>query len=199
MGAFKGSLSVRRFAVADLTYDPKKHGKAIKAHRCPNLVPSDDADMAFGWCNLQRPLLDIDPADLAFNDHLVFALRIDRYLLPDSTLAAHVSERVADIQAERSMELSKSEVADVKEQVRRELRLRLLPTIRTYDVVWDRGEGVVWLFTQSNPVVEAFEDLFFRTFGGLLDPEDPFSTADRFGIDRDLLLDIEPTDFAGGK
>jgi hypothetical protein len=126
--------------------------------------------------------------------------RIDSLRIPASLLEAHTQEREALVMAERGVDsLPRQERAELKELVRRELRRRMLPSMKGVDVVWNNGIGLVALQLVQG-AIEEISELFLRTLGKNLLPEDPYSAADVAGWgDRPgkLLANAEPADFTG--
>lgn len=204
MGAFKGALTVRRFRVED---DPPagyatEYVKAMNQYRFRDLVPEDDSDRATGWAVCGRLLdTEFDLPKAIWNDYLVATYRIDSLRIPSSVLEAHVQRRELQVIAERGSDnLSKSERAELKELVRRELRRKMLPSMKGVDVAWNLGRRRVFIWTTNQGVVDEIDDLFLRTFGKNLLPEDPYSAADVAGWGEkkgNPLAMVEPADFTG--
>ena len=204
MGAFKGALTVRRFRVED---DPPagyqtSYITALNKNRFHDLVPADDTDRATGWAVCGRLLdTEFDLPKAIWNDYLVCTYRIDSLRIPPSVLEAHVQKREQQVIAERGVDnLSRSERAELKELVRRELRRKMLPSMKGVDVAWNLGRRRVFIWTTNQGVVDEIVELFLRTFGKNLLPEDPYSAADVAGWGEkpgNPLAGVEPADFTG--
>ena len=68
------------------------------------------------------------------------------------------------------------------------------------DVAWNLGRRRIFIWTTNQGVVDEIVDLFLRTFGKNLLPEDPFSAADVAGWGEKAgnpLAMVEPADFTG--
>lgn len=204
MGAFKGALTVRRFRVED---DPPagfqtEYIKALNSNRFHDLVPADDSDRATGWVVCGR-LLDsqFDLPKAIWNDFLVATYRIDSLRIPPSMLEAHVQRREQEVIAERGVDnLSRSERNELKEMVRLELRRKMLPSMKGIDLAWNLGRRRVFVWTTNQGALDEIVDLFLRTFGKNLLPEDPYSAADVAGWGEkkgNPLSQVEPADFTG--
>jgi len=204
MGAFKGALTIRRFRVEE---DPPSgfqatYVKALNTHRFHELTPDDEADRSTGWAVCGRLLdTEFDQQKAIWNDYLVATYRIDSLRIPPSVLEAHVHKREAQVLAERGADnLSRSERNELKELVRRELRRKMLPAMKGVDIAWSLGRRRVFVWATNQGVVDEICDLFLRTFGKNLLPEDPYSAADLAGWGErpgGLLSGVEPADFTG--
>jgi hypothetical protein len=81
----------------------------------------------------------------------------------------------------------------------RKLRRQLVPSLKSYDMVWNLNSNIVHFFSQSERITTLFDDLFKRTFKLDLVPESPGTAAERVGLDgRQLaaLAGLEPTTLA---
>ncbi len=105
-----------------------------------------------------------DPLDTEFTEEKVFfdplvlfCLRVDRLVVPPSTLRLHVRRRVAEVlAATRRQRLSREEREEVEEQVRADLLRRALPAITACEAVWDTRSNRLRLSTTSQALNEEF-------------------------------------------
>ena len=67
--------------------------------------------------------------------------------------------------------LTRYERSEIKERVRRDLRKKILPTIKTVDMSWNWQDGVVRFFSTSEKLNLEFMELFEATFGLVLTPD----------------------------
>ena len=203
MGAFKGSISVKRFRVdGDPPTDYKdRYIKALSSFRARGILPEDDADRALGWAVAGRVLdTDFTYDKVFWNQYIVVTFRVDSLKVPSGLLEAHYQKRETELIAERGEDnLSRHEKANLKEIVRRELRRKMLPSMRAFDVVWNLDEQRVYVWSHNTSILEEAEELFRKTFEKLLIPEDPYSTADHLGwgaVKGNPLMTVEPADWA---
>ena len=206
MGAFKGGLTVRRFRVEDDPPDGFRDAylKALAARKAHPIRPEEDVDRASGWTVCGRLLdTDFDLAKVFWNDYLVVTHRTDSLRIPAALLEAHAQEREEMVIAERGEDnLSRQERSEIKELVRRELRRKMLPTMKAVDVVWSISRRRVWVWTQNQSALDEIQDLFLQTFGKNLLSEDPYSAADLAGWGErkgSPLNHVDPAEFAGGE
>ncbi len=108
-------------------------------------------DKAIGFAVFSDPLDTDFTEEKVFADPLVlFSLRMDRLVVPTSTLRLHVRRRVAEVlEATRRHRLPREEREEIEEQVRTDLLRRALPAITACEVVWDTRSGRLRLASTS--------------------------------------------------
>jgi DNA recombination-dependent growth factor C len=210
MPALSGSLSYQRFFVdAVLLRDawPGKAGQpwsaarshdAILAHAMRPLDPKEPDAERSGWCVMGDPMdLALDRSRVYLDGFLNLGLRTDRWAIPSALFKTRVREVEAQEKVRRERErLGRREKAEIKELVTRELRKKLLPSIRAVDLSWSLEENVVRFFTHSKKTTDVMLDLFQKTFGVALVAESPYSLGERIGFSDAQLQAweaLEPT------
>lgn len=125
-------------------------------------------DRTTGFAVFADPLDTDFTEEKVFQDPLVlFCLRVDRLVVPPSTLRLHVRRRVAEVLAStRRQRLSREEREEVEEQVRADLLRRALPAITACEAVWDTRSNRLRLSTTSQAMNDEFV-LRAREFLGL--------------------------------
>ncbi len=115
-------------------------------------------DKATGFAVFWDPLDTDFTAEKVFADPLVlFCLRVDRLVVPPSTLRLHVRQRVAEVlAATRRHKLPREEREEIEEQVRADLLRRALPAITACEAVWDTRSNRLRLSTTSQALNEEF-------------------------------------------
>ena len=201
MGALKGSIAVRRYAVIDplpaAAEVRKRFVKGLRAHAFMPLDPKAELDRTSGWVSI----LDGDDADLAQEkvffvapggEQLRVALRIDVLKPPVREVKREVAQRAAAIEAQESRALGRRERRLLSEEVARTLRLRAFPRVKVMDCVWDLDGKRVYLWSQTKAGNETFVDLFAKSFGLRIDVEGAARWANA-SADPKKVAALEPT------
>jgi hypothetical protein len=203
LGAFRGNLTFARFYVTgDIPDDiPGTTLRRIRSNAFQPLSPEEDKSEGVGWANVVDPVdIDLDHEKVFYNEYVCLSLRLDRWAIPGPLLKAHLREAEEALLEKRGLEkLGRQAKADLKTMVVRKLRRQLVPSLKSYDMVWNLNSNIVHFFSQSERITTLFDDLFKRTFKLDLVPESPGTAAERVGLDgRQLaaLAGLEPTTLA---
>lgn len=184
MGVLKGGLSVRRYRA-----DPPPEGfrdtyiAALEENQFREPLTEVHKEQRVGWCQVHN-LLDTrfeDTNRWLYNQYAVFAMRIDKKVLPAKLFQAHLQKRCESWNQANSRERTPSKVkGELKEALELEMLLKTLPRVAVYEVAWNMNEGWVIFHNQSEVPNDTFRKLFHRTFGMALIPHDPLDfIADR--------------------
>lgn len=200
MSALSGSLSYQRFFVeAKLHRDfVSRSHDAILKHAMRPLSPNEPDAERSGWCVMGDPMdIELDRSRLYTDGFLNLGLRTDKWAIPSALFKTRLREVEAAEKARKERDrLGRKEKAEIKELVTRELRKKLLPSIRAVDLSWSLEENVVRFFTHSKKTTDVMIDLFQKTFGFELVPESPYTLGKRIGF-TDAQLEaweeLEPT------
>jgi hypothetical protein len=94
--------------------------------------------------------------------------------------------------------LTRYERAEIREQVEKELRKKVLPSIKSTEMIWNWETGYVRFFSTSKGLNEEFTELFEESFGLTLTPEYAYTIAHdtMLGLDRDQLSRLETIEHA---
>jgi hypothetical protein len=200
LGALRGSLTFSRFYVVGVLADdlPGWSLKRIRASVCQPLVPDEDAPEKHGWANVEDPFdTDLDHEKVFFNEYVVLALRLDRWVVPGPLLKAHLREAEEKLLERKGMErLGRKAKADLKVMVVKKLRRQLVPVTKSVDLVWNVNTNVALFFSHAKKQHELVQALFEKTFRAQLLLESPGTAADRRGLSKaeeDLFQNLEPT------
>jgi len=203
VGAILGSLTYARFFVEGQTADDLRGSMVnrVRAAALQPLVADEDAEEHHGWCSITDPTsVDLAYEDFSFNEYVCLGLRVDRWLIPKPLLKAHLRDAEAEILKQKNLErLGRKARAELKLFVMRKLRRQVVPVTKTYDLVWDTGEGVCRVFSHSARVHLMLQELFEKTFRLRLVPESPGTAAERRGLGGTLSEAwdaLEPTSLA---
>ena len=176
MGALKGSISVRRYAVLEkLPADaPRRIVKGLRAHAFVAIDPKGDVDKSAGWVSISDAEdAELEAGKVVFGDQVRVTLRIDTLKPPAGEVRRMTAARVAELEAREDRKASRRERQELKAAVARQLRLRTLPRVRLVDVVWHLDSGVLYLWSQTKGVNELFLDLYAKSCGWRLDVDGP--------------------------
>jgi DNA recombination-dependent growth factor C len=170
MGILKGGLSARRYRIigdlpGDYT-DPFIEAMNTNQFREPQ-SPTHKGE-ASGWCQVHN-LLDVDFSDInlwSYNHYLLFALRVDKKVVPAKLLRAHLEKRMeAWCKANNRTRVPAAVKEELREALEQEMLLKVLPRVQTIEVVWNVNDGWALFTNDSELANERFQKLFLRTFG----------------------------------
>lgn len=206
MGALTGTLTYKQYYVEGDLPDKFRDQflEALQANAFRDIGVDAGDDRSHGWVNV-RDILDADfyLDKFLFNQYICLALRQDVIKIPSTTLKVYVQKEEA-LTRERTKrdKLTKFERDEIKEMLTIQLRKKMLPTIRSYDMVWNLDAHTLWFWTHNKATCELFEELFERTFGLKLVPHNTFTALSFGGVsERDLerTVALEPVDFVNGR
>ena len=180
MGALKGSMSVRRYLVTDkLPADArKKLVRGLRAHAFAPIDPKTDLEHSVGWVSI------LDSEDTALDmgaclfvatggEQLRVSMRMDVLKPSSAEVRRQLDTRVRAAEGEEGRPITKREKRELKAEIARALRLRTIPRVRTFDVVWNLDTRRLYLWSQTKKVNEYFLELFARSFSMKLTIEGP--------------------------
>ena len=181
MGAFSGGSTFRQYYVSGELPDnwPAKFQAGIERGVFKEIDLKGEEDRALGWCSAAFPLdLDLQPELWRFNEYIVLALRIDTLTVPGPLLRIHTEAEIRRVQLEQKRDsLNRYEKAEIKERIHLMLRARVLPTIKSIDMVWNWTDGTVRFYAGNEKVNLEFQEMFEETFDLILIPETPYTAA----------------------
>ena len=202
MGAVTGSLAATRYTVDTKLPEEfrTRYPARLSSLAITPLDPDGEEERATGWAVFGHHLdTDLGIEKLIHSDYLCVTFRIDTLKVPPGLLRAHQVKAEQEHLAEHGKEsVSREERQAIRDEVRRRLRRGALPNINGIDLLWNLSTGRVWVWSRSRKVLDEVEELFEKTFGLGLDPEDPFSTALKLGLSEGMLArldDCEPADW----
>lgn len=178
MGILKGALSVRRYRVEGEAPEGFRDTwrDALDAHGFREPLSPVHKEETVGWVQAHN-LLDTTFADLdrwLYNHYALFALRMDKKVLPAKLFAAHLQKRQeAWCKANNRERVPPPVKKELRELLEVEMLRQTLPRVTTTEVAWHIGEGWCIVHSGSERVNDTFRKLFFRTFGLVATPFDP--------------------------
>jgi DNA recombination-dependent growth factor C len=129
-------------------------------------------DRTCGFAMFQNPLsTDFSKEDVFFQGFVFVSFRIDKYVVPASTLRLYVKERIESILKESGRQrIRKEEREEITKEVRNSLLSRALPAINAYKVIWDTDKRALRLFCTARGVRDEFEAWAHEFLGITLSP-----------------------------
>lgn len=178
MGILSGALTVRRFRVLGEVpegfRDVYRDRLDEHAFRQPPNEPGRQE--LEGWVQVHN-LLDYEFSDLntwLYQPYALFALRVDKKVLPAKLLKAHVDKRCQEWARERGQDrCPASKRAEIKEALEDEWLRRTLPRVQVTELSWNMSEGWLALHSLSEGMIDRVRRRFFQTFGLKLVPWSP--------------------------
>jgi len=201
MGAFTGTLTYKQYYVeGELPSGFRdKFLASLQAYAFRDIDLDAGEDKRVGWVTV-TDILDADfrVDKFIFNQYLCVALREDAIKIPASTLKVYVhKEESAKKQELKRDKLSKFERDELKDVVKINLRKKTLPTIKSYDMVWNLDARTVWFWTHNRGLCEVFEELFEKTFELRLVPHNTYCALEFAGLPAKVLdrtVELEPAE-----
>lgn len=207
MGVFSGTLSYMRYFVEGASPIEKASDKEalierLQLYATPELTPEHEEDQVHGWALVERVLdTEFTQDKIFFNDYLLLSLRIDSWKIPSALLKAHQAEAERAYMKEQNRDkLGKREKTLIRDQIKKQLKTRLLPSLAAYDACWHMESGLLRFWSLSSRANELFIELFEKTFNMQLVPQTPYTLAEQFGFDEEELVKmatLEPQAFTG--
>lgn len=205
MGAISGGMTFRQYTVKEALPEgwADKFREGIRRCAFVDIDLAGEADRAIGWCDPRFPLdTDLEPEQYLFGDYLLLGLRTDVLAVPGPLLKLHTEAETRKVSKEQGRDsLNRYEKAEIKERVKLFLRGKMLPSVKSVDLVWSLSEQVVRFFSSSEKANLEFMELFEDSFGLQLIPDAPY-TAGLFGkgvnlseLEKAALDTVEPTPF----
>jgi len=201
MGALSGRLSPLAFKVQGSVESWDKVLEQLTRLRFQEISPESGKQQSFGWVNLTDPFATrFEKPAIFFGESVVgLSMRMDSITIPGSQVKLRLVQRVRALLEESGREnITKAELASMKDDLVAELSRKTFPTIKVYEMLYHTGTGRLWFFGKSKSVVQTFFDLFYETFSLGMVPDSPYTVASKLlGEERaDDLLDLEQTVFS---
>lgn len=202
MGAFQGGLTYRQYRINE--HLSPKWQKRVQDGLITNIAkeidPQSDIERSIGWCDPHFALASSLKLEQCLrNEYIIAGMRIDTLTVPKKLLTIYCEREERRAMHELKKEvLTRYERAEIREQVERELRKKVLPSIKSTEMIWNWETGYVRFFSTSKGLNEEFCELFEESFGLTLTPEYAYTLAQdpALGLDRDLLQRLEVIEHA---
>lgn len=135
--------------------------------------------------------------------YILFSLRRDTRRIPAALIRKNMADALDQEKQERKERglnafISNERRKELREQVLLRLRARFLPVPAYFNVLWNADCGEVWLASTSAGIIDAFMDLFRRTFDVLLEQITPHTLALAMcPKEEKAIATVAPTGFNG--
>ncbi len=208
MGAFNGSLTYRQYFVrAPLPDDWRdRFPQRIADFSAKDIDPKGEEERGVGWCSAHFPLdVDLHEGLYLYNDYLALSMRVDTLKVAGPTLKIHAELECRRVIAAQNLEsLNRYQRAEIKEQVKLQLRKRILPSIKAVDFVWNLERQTVWFWSGNEKVNVEFQELFEQTFELPLGSDTAYTAAayGALGVSDEVvtaLATLQPSFFISGE
>lgn len=187
MGALQGTVTIRRYLVrGDQMPDTTRMLRGARAHVLTPIDPKSEVEKVAGWATLTDPTdLELTAENIFFGGTVGLALRVDTLVPPSAVVKRLVAEKLK----QTSRRPNRAEKQAAKDEVKKSLRSRYLPTMRATDLIWQTDLGQVYFWSHAKATNELLLDLFFKSFGLELVPNGPGLVASKGTIP----MGTEPT------
>jgi recombination associated protein RdgC len=204
MSFLSSSISITRYKVEGRLKAPVLETVAAGLKKnAISEIDNQSSEKAVGWTSFKKPYQpDFSGSDFVYGNFLVFSLRIDKKSIPPKVVKKYFmiesTRRLAD---SGRQQLSRSENQIIRDQVIERLNLKVPATPHVYDLIWNYEDSVLWFFSNLKASNEELETLFLRSFDLSLIRMVPYTAAhlasDLTAAEKDILIEISPTKFAG--
>lgn len=170
MPILKGALGGRRYHVVGELGDnwQLRFAAALDENAFREPLSPTKKDETFGWVQVHN-LLDTSFADQGrwlYNQYAVFALRVDKKVLPAKLFKAHLEKRQQVwCEAQKRDRCPPAVREELKETLEFEMLQQTLPRVQLFELVWNLAEGWVLFHNDSELPNDRFQKHFSRSFG----------------------------------
>jgi DNA recombination-dependent growth factor C len=197
----KGGLTVRRYRAEAPPEDFRdRYIAALEENAFREPLTEVHKEQRVGWVQVHN-LLDTSFVDVnrwLYNQYAVFALRVDKKVIPAKLFQAHLQKRGQAWCVANNRERLPSKVKqELKDALEAEMLLKTLPRVQVYEIGWNLAEGWVLFHNQSEVPNDTFRKLFHRTFGMALVPHDPLDFVGDRPEQLEMLMASGASDLRG--
>jgi len=203
LGALSGTLTTTAYYIeGELPEDfRERYLEALSKQRFKDIDLALDQDESMGWVTINDPFdTDFELNKVLWGSYLMVAIRHDVIRLPSNAFKLHLAKAVQEyLQSHGKERISKPEQEEIKDQLQKQLKKRVLPAIKTFDLVWNVDRHQAWLFTQNKKLNELFVDMFEETFGLRAHERNPYSLVEHMPLEDQVferMLSVEPAALA---
>jgi len=202
MSLLSSTVSVSRYLVEDKIEGPliETITQGLKKNTITD-IDNEDMDKSVGWTTFNEPFKpDFEGSSFIIDNYFVFSLRIDRKKVPAKIIQKHYLLAIAKRLASSGKQyLSRSEKAEIKEDVIQRLTRTIPATPNVYDLLWNYEASSLIFFSNQKAANEELETLFNKSFELHIIRLFPYTTAEfTAGLtddQRDALAKLSPFSF----
>jgi recombination associated protein RdgC len=200
MGLLSSNVSITRYQVLGQLTDPLMDTLTrLLTQNAIVDIDDEDMDQSSGWTSFEDPFTpDFSGSTFVMGSQFIFSFRMDKKAIPSKVVNKRYRQLMKKQLSESGKEfLSRNEKKQIKEDVTRELSLRIPATPNVYDVLWNYEKSSLWFFSTQKSANEAFEILFTKSFKLNLVRRFPYTAALEClsDTDKDMLSKLTPSHF----
>ena len=162
-------------------------------------IDDEDMDQSMGWTSFEDPFTpNFTGSSFVIGSQFIFSFRMDKKAIPSKVVNKKYHQEMKNRLKESGKEFfSRNEKKQIKEDILRELAIRIPATPNVFDILWNYEKSTIWFFSTQKSANEAFEVFFTKTFKLNLMRRFPYTAALEFlsDSDKDLLDKIMPSHF----
>lgn len=200
MGLLSSNVSITRYQVLGQLADPLMDTLTrLLIQNAIVEIDDEDMDQSAGWTSFDDPFTpDFTGSTFVMGSQFIFSFRMDKKAIPSKVVNKKYRQEITKRLKESGKEfLSRNEKKQIKEDVIRELSLRIPATPNVYDVLWNYEKKSLWFFSTQKTANEAFEVFFTKSFKLNLVRRFPYTAAleSLTNIEEDMLNKLTPSHF----
>ena len=200
MGLLSSNVSITRYQVLGQLADPLMDTLTrLLIQNAIVEIDDEDMDQSAGWTSFDDPFTpDFTGSTFVMGSQFIFSFRMDKKAIPSKVVNKKYRQEMKKRLKESGKEfLSRNEKKQIKEDVIRELSLRIPATPNVYDVLWNYEKNSLWFFSTQKTANEAFEVFFTKSFKLNLVRRFPYTAAleSLTNIEEDKLNKLTPSHF----
>ncbi|MGA1825856.1 MAG: recombination-associated protein RdgC [bacterium] len=201
MGLISTSSSFCRYQVKDpVPKDYHEHyAQEIRRNCFREIEENSDIERSSGWVNIMNIFDTAFPGEEFFQDTFIaLSLRIDTRRIPSHILRQYCTKAEEEKKADIGKNfLSKEDRENIRDRVKFQLLRKIIPTIRTFDMIWDIHKGEILFSSLNEKIGDEFQELFKKTFDCYALPLCPYTMAQDMLTDeqKNMLEDISSESF----
>ncbi len=200
MGLLSSNVSITRYQVLGQLPEPlmETQTRLLMQHAIVE-IDDEDTDQSVGWTSFEDPFTpDFSGSNFVIGSQFLFSFRMDKKTVPSKVVSKKTHQEIKRRLMETGKEfLSRNEKKQIKEDILRELLMRMPAIPNVFDVLWNYEKNSLWFFSTQKSANEMFEVFFTKSFKLNLVRRFPYTAALEFLPDpeKDLLNKLNPTYF----
>jgi recombination associated protein RdgC len=163
------------------------------------IVEIDDEDMyqSVGWTSFEDPFtVNFTDSNYVIGSQFIFSFRMDKKAISSKVVnKKYLQEIKKQLKASGKDFFSRNEKKQIREDVIRDLSLRIPATPNVYDIIWNYEKYSLWFFSTQKSANEAFEVFFTKSFKLNLVRRFPYTAAleTLTDIEKDIFNKLTPS------
>jgi recombination associated protein RdgC len=200
MGILSTNVSITRYQVIGQLSEPLMENLTrLLIQNSIVEIDDEDMDQSMGWTSFEDPFTpNFTGSSFVIGSQFIFSFRMDKKAIPSKVVNKKYHQEMKKRLKESNKEFfSRNEKKQIKEDILRELAIRIPATPNVFDILWNYEKSTIWFFSTQKSANEAFEVFFTKTFKLNLMRRFPYTAALEFlsDSDKDLLDKIMPSHF----